>query len=386
MKNNLPATEGQIEKKKWWTKKKIIIVSVIGALVLAAIIGAIVVLSTAVLPVKSTKEEAAVVGTVGDYEVKYEEVRFVTLLNRDALDAELGKYETLDKAGKAEYERLLKERVCEDIEKNYVVLSLCDKYGIKTDSISLRKYVNDEMNSYVKTYFDGNMSKYKEWLEANGVTDSIIRFNFKIDYLEAQLLDYYAENASIKYNEDNIEEFVQYVMTSEDWIRTIHVYYPEKHPFETNPEKLPAGFNPSSIIAAYNAKNSIDKVAAEVGLIRDSAARHSAFKAAIGDAPGTDYSTEGNGFYFTRGLMGDEYEDIAYGLDMYEMSDVFEYLDGYCIVMRIPLEESHIRLNALELLDKYRYVILNENMIEEGKKLSFNGNDYFNSISLMDIE
>ena len=386
-KNNLPATEGQIGKKKRWTKKKIIIVSIIGVVVLAAIIGAVAILSTAVLPIRSTKEELKVVGTVGEYEVKYEELRFLTLLCRAELDSELGEYDTLDESGKKQYEELLYARVTDDIKQNYVIFSLCDKYGIKTDSIAMRSYVDDEMKEYVNTYFDGNMSKYKEWLSESGATDSIIRTNFKIDYLEEQLLDHYAENnIDIQYNEDNIEEFIQYVMTGEDWIRTIHVYYPEKHPFETDPENLPAGFDPSSIIAAYNGKDSIDKVKTEVGAIQGDSARLKAFKTAIGNAPGTNYSTEGNGFYFTYGLMGEEYEDIAYSLGAYQISDVFEYLDGYCIIMRIPLEESHVRLNALDLLGKYQYVVLNNHMAEESASLSFVGNDYYNGISLIDIE
>ncbi len=387
LKNEIAAVDKPSEKKKWWTKKKIIIVSVIGAVVLATLIGAIAVISTSVFPIRSSKEELRAVGTVGEYEVKYEELRFLTLMHKEELDKELGKYDALDANGKAEYERLLEERVAEDLKKTYVIFSLCDRYGIKTDSLNVKNYVNDSMKEYVKTYFEGSTSKYKEWLKENGITDSIIRQNFKTDYLEVELLNYFTENKiGIKYDEDNIEEFISYVMTGEDWVRTIHVYYPEKHPFETNPENLPSDFNASSIIAAYDAKSSIDEVKTNVSSIYDDSRRLKAFKSAIGSAPGTDYSTSGNGFYFTYGLMGDEYERITYSLDMYGVSEVFEYLDGYCLIMRLPLEESHVRYDALDLLDKYQYVVLKNHVDEESEKLSFIGNEYYDSISLIDIE
>ena len=86
LKNEIAAVDKPSEKKKWWTKKKIIIVSVIGAVVLATLIGAIAVISTSVFPIRSSKEELRAVGTVGEYEVKYEELRFLTLMHKEDLD------------------------------------------------------------------------------------------------------------------------------------------------------------------------------------------------------------------------------------------------------------------------------------------------------------
>ena len=178
---------GVVVKKNWWNKKKIIAVSIIGAALLAAIIFSVVVLATTVFPIASTEEESRVVGHFGDFEVKYEELRYVTLLNKRNLDVELGKYGELDAEGKQEYEKLLKERVYEDIKSNYVILTLCNEYGIRTDSLVLRMKVQEDIQSFVDDTFGGNASKYKEWLKEEGLTDTFLRFTFRVDYLEKEL-------------------------------------------------------------------------------------------------------------------------------------------------------------------------------------------------------
>jgi hypothetical protein len=414
MKKNLPATEGQIEKKKWWTKKKIIIVSVIGALLLAAIIGIVAILSTSVFPVRSTKEEAKVVGTVGGYEVKYEEIRFLTLLHRDGLDAELGKYDTLDANGKKQYETLLKERVAEDIKKNYVILSLCNKYGIKTDSISLRNEVNNEMKEYVKTYFDGNMSKYKEWLSENGVTDSVIRFNFKTELLEAQLLDHFVENRiDIAYDESNASEFIDYITGSEDWARSKHVFYPAQHPYTTEEAReafvsqLAKGAlsdeeytdmkkawrnelkKQADEYNARGAKSFAEETAKHLSMVSEDEMRYSELKKKIGLAPyveGFSIDSSVAGIYFTHGQMGEWYEEAAFSLDLYKTSEAISGEDGYYVIMRLPMERADVTKQFDKLLSYYQYAALKKHIDAESKNLSFVGNDYYNSISLIEIE
>ena len=152
-KKNLPQNPGAIVTGKWLTKKKIIAASVVGIVLVAAIILALVLAFNWIRPIESTEEEARVVGTVGDFEVRYEELRYITLLHKASLDVELGKYEELDAEGKAEYEHILEERVMADIENNYVILSLCKKYGINVDSNAAKSYVNDGIKNVVKTDF-----------------------------------------------------------------------------------------------------------------------------------------------------------------------------------------------------------------------------------------
>ena len=108
-------------KKKEWTRKKIVAVSILGIAVVAAAVFAIIVIVNGlgrVKPIKSSEQDATVVGSVAGYEVRYEELRYITLACRAELDDELGKYNTIDGQAKTKYEEELKARVLLKLEEN----------------------------------------------------------------------------------------------------------------------------------------------------------------------------------------------------------------------------------------------------------------------------
>ena len=372
-KNSLPQKPGAIVSGKWLSKKKIIAASVVGVVVIAAIILALVLAFSWIKPIASTEEEARVVGTVGGFEVRYEELRYITLLHRASLDAELGKYDELDAEGKAEYERILGERVMADIKNNYVILSLCKKYGIKTDSYAANSYVNDGIKNVVKSDFGGSTEKYKEWLKKNNITDSVVRLIFRVEFLEGELLDYVAENdMGIEYDEQSLPEFIDYVMKSDDWARTVHVYYP--HQWDAVEEY--DGFE-----RAQAARDTV-----VTSSWKDEVKMNTMYSE-IGRAPLIQgISTTGNGFYFTYGQMGEKYDAAAFALKEYGVSEVIETEDGYYVIMRLPKQEDDVKAQVETLLAYYRYAVLKELMDAEEEALTFTGNEYFNSFALIDIK
>ena len=372
-KKNLPQKPGEIVTGKWLTKKKIIAASVVGVVLVAAVILAVVLAFNWIRPIESSEEEARVVGTVGDFEVRYEELRYITLLHKASLDAEIGKYDELDGEGKAEYERILGERVMADVKNNYVILSLCQKYGIDVDSYSARSYVTDAIKNVVKTDFDGSVDKYKEWLKENNLTDSVVRLLFKVEFLEGELLDYVAENnMGIEYDEQSLPEFIEYVMESEDWARTVHVFYPHK---------WDAVENYNALERAQAARDAV------VGSSWKDDVRMNAMYSEIGRSPFIEgVSVTGNGAYFTYGQMGDEYEAAAFALGEYGVSDIVETEDGYYVIMRLPKQEDDVRAQVETLLAYYRYAVLKEQMDAEEEALSFAGNEYFDSLELIDVK
>ena len=121
--------------------------------------------------------------------------------------------------------------------------------------------------------------------------------------------------------------------------------------------------------------------------IGDDGERLSRMMSLIGSAPFVNgYSTIENGFYFTEGAMGEVYESAAFALDAYGVSEVIEADEGYYVIMRVPMEENHVKRQASELLTQYRYASLKKKMDEKREKISFEGNDYFNSLKLIDIK
>ena len=411
--SNLPA--GNAEKKKWWTKRKMIAAIVIGVALIGAAVAIPIMVANSVRPLPSTKEESRVVGTVGDYEVKYEELRFLTVMHRTSLDRELGKYEELDAEARETYERELEARVMSDITKNYAVLSLCDQYGIDTDSKDVRSEVKNGMKDYVRDSFGGSMKDYKAWLAANGVTDSVMRFNYKINVLENVLLNYFVENGiDIDYDGRNVNEFIDYVMEGEDWARTIHVFYPESHPYTTEEAKeafIAQQLTQGSLSDAafkdmkdawkvqlteqadrYNGKGAeayAKETADALSLAYNDEERYSAIKKEIGKAPyvsGFSMDSSVSGIYFTYGQMGESYEGAAFGLSAYGTSEAIKTEDGYYVIMRLPLEEEDVRDQLDTLLVQYQYAAMKKHVDAKNAALSFTGNEYFESLALTDVK
>ena len=368
-----PSAEG---KNKKWTKNKIIAVSILGAALLSFIVFTVIVLCMnlgPVRPIKSTKAEALTVGDVGGYEVKYEELRYVTLLHRTSLDNELGKYDTLNGTQREKYENELKERVLKDIENNYVILTLCDKYGIKTDSIELDRLVQDEIELLVANDFGGEFEKYKAWLEANNLTDSFVRLIYKVNTLESRLLAHIVENKiGIEYDEESLNAFVTYVMESDDWVRTIHSFYPKK----------------SDVFDTSASHDKAQEAAERLAAIKDGEERYDEMCSVIASAPFVvGYSITGNGIYFTHGQMGEIYESAGFGLDIYETSGVVEADEGYYVIMRMPLEREHIDYaRAIELLGYYQYGVLKGYEDAQRELIEFTPNEKYANIVLSEIK
>ena len=361
-------------KKKWWNKKKVIAVSILGVALLAAIIFAAVTVATTALPISGTEEESRVVGSFGNYEVKYEELRYVTLINKRELDAEMGKYDTLSESKKAEYEKRLEEAVLDDIKNNYAVLLLCDEYGINTGSIVARFETQKKIQALVDDEFDGDVGKYKEWLKANGLTDGFLRFTYRVEYFEEKLYDYFVKNnVNIEYDNTDFDGFIEYVTSGEDWVRTIHAYYPKQWQYAP---------------ANYNAKTRAETAYAKIIAAEGNGDRYNAMKTEIGKAPmvkGYSVETE-DGIYFTYGQMGEKYENTSYSLAEYGVSEVIETEDGYYIIMRLPIEKDYVAKHAAALLTQYRYAALKVSIDEKMADMEFSGNEYFDGISLVDIK
>lgn len=372
---NRPVIAEKKENKKSWSNKKTIAAVIIGVAIIAAIIFAILVAVFGlqrVKPIKSTKSEAAVVGECAGYEVKYEELRYVTLLCCAELDEKLGKYDELSAEERAQYENTLKELVVEKIKSNYIVLSLCDEYGIDVGSRKIDNQVQKDIEAFVDESFLGSFDSYKAAIKEMNLTDSLLRFTYKVDYLEELLLEKVVESTDlIKYDEDTIVDFTDYVMTGGDYVRTIHAYYPKR----------------SAHVNTSNSRQRAEATASALASIADDDERYLAMCSAIGEAPFVaGISMTGNGIYFTYGQMGDAYESAAFALEEFGVSDVVETSDGYYVIMRLDLDEQTVKKKAREFLVQYKYVILNSLENAHAEQVTFTPNEYFSSISLIDIE
>ena len=142
------------------------------------------------------------IGTVGEYEIPYEQLRFVTMTYKVELDALYGdgndENGTIwDDAATAEEHRAeLEELVWETIKENYSVLQACDAYGIKKnvfDSSEVDTAVDQKIAELIAAY--ASKKEYKEVLKANYTTENLFRFYFALDEMK-----YYLYTAMLERN------------------------------------------------------------------------------------------------------------------------------------------------------------------------------------------
>ena len=377
MAKNMPSKKIKKSEKKPWTKKKTIAVSILGTAVVAAIIFAIIVIANGlgrVRPIKSTEQEATVVGSVAGYEVRYEELRFITLACRAELDSELGKYESLNDAEKTKYENELEARVLAKLEENYAVLSLAEEYDIKTDSLKIQKKVQSMIEEFVAQNCGDSVDKYKSELAAINATDSLLRLVYKVDYVEGLLLEKLIKDGDkIIYSVDDpdkVVDFTEYVVNSGDYARTIHVFYPK------NWER--------------DGLNGREWAKATAGILlaeSDPEARYSLMCSAIGAAPFVPgISMTNDGLYFTYNQMSEDYESATFALEYFGTSGVVETADGYFVIMRLEPELDAVRRKVNELLYQYQYAVLYSLENQQKDKIEFVPNEYFESISLIEVK
>ena len=97
--------------------------------------------------IKSTDEEARVVGTCGDHEVRFEELRYLTLHYKVDLMAKYGEYIFDDAVTGVDYEAELLSLVSAALAESYAAMDLCAARDIKvTDKVTkqeVQEYVDE---------------------------------------------------------------------------------------------------------------------------------------------------------------------------------------------------------------------------------------------------
>ena len=374
MSNNKKVLGENTKKNKAWTGKKTVASIILGLAALALLIFAIIsiVLELGpIKPIKSSKQDATVVGEYAGFDVKYEAIRYLSVLYKQQLDLEMGNFEALSESQKTEYEERLKTDVIESIENTYVVFALCTEFGIDINSDKTDDYVDISIENLIKNELGGSKKNHKKWLTENNLTDSFLRLIYRVDFLEGELIDFLVDKNIIEFDNLDKSAFVDFVMSTSNYARTMHCYYPKASDyFDTSDSKQKAESLSSSLLVEADFEE-----------------RERLLRSAIGKAPFVSgISMTSSGIYFTYGQMGKAYEEATFALEEYGVSSAFEADGGYYVIMRLPLERDYVAENAGDLLNKYRYSVLKKKLDEKREEEEFAPNDYFESIILAEIE
>ena len=358
-----------VAKQPVGKKKKTIIAIVSIVVIVAVVIGVIVAVTVSNWDTyQQLAADRKVVATCNGYEIPYEELRFVTLFYKDMMGDKYGSDIWNDPKTAEEHREELESLVLENLNENYIVLSTCRNLGIPTESSEMDEYVDGKMKE-LRDSFESK-KEYKAWLEEHWMTEHYMRFSIGISYLESAIYYTLLDNDLYTYRHDNIGEFLDYVEFSGDYVRTIHVYI-------ENVE----GEDPAENLAEAQ------RISKALQDVSDYDERRALMSEYIGSVVNDDLqSLTGDGYYFTRGEMDEDYEKAAFDLEIGGVSDPVVCKGGNFILMRLSLEEEYIIKNAQNLLNNYHSVALGiyEEQFRPDCKIVFN--EYGESIDLVAIQ
>lgn len=329
--------------------------------------------------IKSNEDALAAVGTVGEYEVSYEELYFLTHTYSAFLDATYGadasvsdKKITVEEDGENKevvlseyYAEELRELIYENIVSNYAVLTLAKESGLSLDSEDMKEKIQISLDAYIESDFGGKRSEYKKWLKSEGITDNYVRFTLGVDHLYSALVTEYLKTGIISDDNDYVNGYIR-----ENFVRTWHIMI-------SNEDGSSANY---------------DRAAEALEILKSG--EKSMYKM-IGSKYNDDL-TPGtlDGHYFTRGTMDEAYEKAAYALEVGEVSDIVasvgkdngRTIDCYYIIQRLELEDAYIEKNFESLKSDY-YISVVYDMVDELKSsLNFKFNEYGSSLNILSLK
>jgi len=306
-------------------------------------------------PMKSTEEDLRVVGTVGEFEVLYEELRFLALTYRTILTETHGEEIFNDPVSADKYEGEMREYIYKNITANYAVLKMCREVGIEADEQAISDAVEREITSVIESL--GGKKSYKNFLSENFMTDSFFRFNTRIDKMRNELFFVYTDDLElIETDNDKIYDIIK-----NEFIRTQHIYISKRNG------------------KSYNENRAlIEDIYSRVQNGDDFFSLATAF--------GEDEEITSDGFYITKGYMSEQYEKVAFSLEENGFSEIIEDDSGFYIIKRLELDSVYVMMNFEALSDRYQQYTFLAMIDDVQKELEFIPNDFLKNMNMLDIK
>ena len=337
--------------------------------ILALLLGALLLMlslcaCSAARPVYASPRAKKAVATVGDVEILYEELYFITMRYIDELKDTYGENALEDQGRREELEAFVWASF---LSRDTALISLGYEYGIDVYKGDIADRVQEFMDSNLADNFDGDRKAYIEELAAMHTTDHYARKYIGVEnYLASEIVIEMAQRGELVTDEAAILA----TLNSESFIRTMHVFISKSNAAYTDAENR-----------AHAAE-----IRAEIAAKTDNAARYDAMFRAIGGKYNNDFGDPlAKGYYFTHGEMDQAYENAAFALAEYQVSDVVETDDGYYIMMRLPKDAAYIHENFNTLRDKSYFVTLNQKVEQKLATMSVEKTSFGKGLDLTNL-
>ncbi len=287
------------------------------------------------------KEDRKTVAVCNGFEIPYEELKFITTFYKSSMAEQYGETIWDDPATAEQYRPELEKLVKENLNQNYLVLSACKNLGIETSNSTIDNYVDQQIDALRDEY--DSKKEYKAALKEEGMTEHYLRFTFSIMFLESAIHYTLLDNDIYEFRyEDNSAEFINHVVESGEYVRTLHIYI-------ENVE----GEDPAENLATAQEISDKLQAAATVEDRRDLLGDY------IGSTTNDDLMTvTGDGYYFMRGEMVEAYENASFDLAIGEVSEPVVCSGGNFVIMRLEPDEEYVSKKVQDLMDTYYGVCL----------------------------
>jgi hypothetical protein len=189
-----------------------------------------------------------------------------------------------------------------------------------------KAYLDNVKNEVLTTYFDDDSEALEKYLSDNGISDAMLRYQEEIPILYNKIID-----ATIGANGENVSDADAIAWGVENGVfRAKHILFKTK----TDDRVTPLS---DDLIAL--AKEAADNLYAELSEITDRAELLSTYDIKMqnmSEDPGA--MTNPDGYQFIAGQMREEFTSAIQGLADYALSEPVDIVDGYSIMLRLPLD------------------------------------------------
>ena len=298
------------------------------------------------------------VGTVGEYEVAYEELYFLAFSYKKGLEAKYGEYDKLDSEKAKQFEEELNELVYSNIVTNHAILSLCKEEDLTLKSEGLEDRVDEYVEEVIIPQFDLDKNNYKQSLKEKGLTEHYVRFVASVDLLYSDFMRKTLEKSDVANDDVKMKDIIK-----QEFIRTWHV----------------------AVINHEGESVDENRAKAEAALEKYRSGSRSMYKL-IGDNDVDPAIKDLDGIYFVRGSMEETYEQAAFALEVGEVSDVVETDAAFYIIQRLELEDNYIDKNLYDLKEKYIGSVIYGMLEEKKSELKFEPNEFAKELDIANLE
>ena len=303
------------------------------------------------------------VATAGEVKIPYQNLYYVTMTRIAEMKRVHGDNVFEDATRVAELESFVRDNL---LSREQALLQLGAEYGLDADKGDIADAVQADIEELIENSFGGDRDAYIAKLNEQYMTDDYLRTYLAVnEHLPAALVEKLLQEGKI----DDSEESAKQRIEGDGFIRTIHLFI-DRGNGKTDEENRANASAISTIVSAG----------------KNETARYLLMHDAIGGVHNNDHGdTMGHGYYLARGESDPAYEEAAFALKEYGVSNVVETVDGYYVIMRMPKDASYISEHFEELKQRSYYVELNRMVDERMVGMELKMTDYGEELDLLDL-